>query len=411
MESKLPITIPELGPEEQKAAAEAIASGWILQGPRVAAFEAAFSRMVGAPYACAVSSGTAALHLALLAVGTHPGDVVLTVSHSFIATANAVRACGAEPYFVDIDLATFNMAPGELRASLERDFEARDGGLWLREVDRLAVGGSPLVRAREPRGRLAAIMVAHQVGLPADLGAILPLARSYGVPVVEDAACAVGTEVSLDGGATFENVGRPHGALACFSFHPRKVITTGEGGMITTADETRDEHCRLVRQHGMAADPALGFLVTGHNYRMTDIQAAIGLEQLKRLPGILAARRRIAGAYLDRLAGVPGLRVPIVPVYARHNWQSFIVQLEEPARQSAVMQSLLDEGVSTRTGVMCAHRELPYADAWRRASLPNSELAQDAGISLPIYPRMTEKDVERVVSALSRALHRKDPAQ
>jgi perosamine synthetase len=404
MKRLLPIAVPELGPEEERAAAEAIASGWLAQGPRVAAFEAAFSGLVGAPHACAVSSGTTALHLALLAAGTRPGDVVLTVSHSFIATANAVRACGAEPFFVDVDPSTFNMAPGALRAALERDFEPRDGGLWLRDVEAIAIGASPLARMRESRGRLAAVLVVHQVGLPADLASILPLAGARGIPVVEDAACAVGSELSLDGGATFEPVGRPHGAVACFSFHPRKVITTGEGGMIATGDAARDGRCRLVRQHGMGADPAMGFLVTGHNYRMTDIQAAIGLEQLRKLPRILASRRRIAALYLDRLAGLEGLRVPAVPSCARPNWQSFIVTLEDPARQSAVMQSLLDEGVSTRTGIMCAHREQPYADAWRCASLPGSELAQDAGISLPIYPRMTDEDAERVVGALARAL-------
>src|SRR6185436_300603 len=203
---------------EAVAAGRPIASGWVTQGPEVAAFEQEFAAVVGARHACATSSGTTALHLALLAVGVEPGDEVVTASHSFIATANAVRYCGATPVFVDIDPATFN-----LRADL---------------VER-AIG--PATRA---------ILCVHQIGMPCDLAALLAVARRHGLPLIEDAACATGSEILIAG--TWERIGKPHGDIACFSFHPRKVITTGDGGMLTTANAELDRRARQWRQHAMS---------------------------------------------------------------------------------------------------------------------------------------------------------------
>src|SRR5437667_5005445 len=338
--SPIPIAKPLLGEEEAAAARETILSGWVTQGPEVAAFEKEFAQYVGASHACAVSSCTTALHLALLAVGPGRSDEVITVSHSFIATANVVRYCGARPVFVDIDPATYNMDPALIEAAIT------------------------------PRTK--AIMPVHQIGMPCDMTAILHVAERHGLPVVEDAACAVGSEIRVASGE-WQKVGRPHGTVACFSFHPRKLLTTGDGGMLTTRDARLDQKFRLLRQHAMsvsdrvrhAADtvifeeyPELGF-----NYRMTDIQAAVGRVQLKRLPGILERRRRMAARYSDDLRDVPGLEVPFMPAWANPNYQSYAVRVtpEYALSRDELMQALLDAGVSTRRGIMNAHQEAAYA--------------------------------------------------
>ncbi len=389
--SMIPVAKPLMGDAEVEAAARAIRSGWVTQGPEVAAFEREFAAHVGAPHACAVSSATTALHLALLAVGVRPGDEVITVSHSYIATANVIRYCGALPVFVDIRPDTFNMDPVKIEAVIT------------------------------PRTR--AILCVHQVGMPCELPAIVPLARRRGIAVVEDAACAAGSEILWNG--AWEKIGRPHGDVACFSFHPRKLVSTGDGGMITTAHGELDAKARLLRQHAMSVPdtarhaarevifesyPALGF-----NYRMTDIQAAVGREQLKRLPAMLERRRFLAGRYLDGLSGVPNLALPVEPEWARTNWQSFCVRLSDVLDQKTVMQQLLDAGISTRRGVMCAHRELAYpSGTWtcqpaNRSCecapgscrlLGESERAQDQGVILPLFHQLTEADQDRVIVAL-----------
>lgn len=378
----IPIARPLLDEAEAEAAKRAVLSGWVTQGPAVAAFEAEFAQAVGARHACAVSSCTSALHLALLAVGVGPGDEVVTVSHSYIATANAVRYCGAFPVFVDIDPLTYNLEPGALRQAITE--------------------------------RTKAVLCVHQMGMPCDLERILAVAREHELPVVEDAACAIGSEIRLAG--QWERIGKPHGDVACFSFHPRKILTTGDGGMITTANSHWDEQFRLWRQHGMSIPdtvrhaarevtfetyPTLGF-----NYRMTDIQAAIGREQLARLPRLLEERRALADRYHMLLADVPGLSLPREPNWARTNWQSYCVRLPEGIDQRTVMQAMLDAGVATRRGIMCAHREPAYADAERRFPLPHSERAQDECILLPLYPLMTEDEQIQVVSALTMACNK-----
>jgi len=377
MSVQIPVAKPWLGEEEASAAHRCILTGWVTQGPEVAAFEREWCEMTGAPHACAVSNCTTALHLALLAVGVKPGDEVITVSHSYIATANSIRYCGAMPVFVDIEPATFNIDP------------------------------TIIERAITPKTK--AILAVHQMGLPCDMAAIMPIARKHGLKVVEDAACAIGSEILWEG--RWQRIGVPIGDVVCFSLHPRKVITTGDGGMITTASAAMDAHFRLLRQHGMSVSDRVrhgsnqvifeDYPIMGYNYRMTDPQAAIGREQLKRLPAILTRRRELGARYTTQLKGVTP---PHQPEWTRSNQQSYCARLPDGCDQMAVMQAMLDDGISTRRAVMCAHREAACADIPCLFSLHESERAQDTGIILPLYPQMTDADQDFVIDSLHRTL-------
>jgi dTDP-4-amino-4,6-dideoxygalactose transaminase len=251
--------------------------------------------------------------------------------------------------------------------------------------------------------------------MPCDLAALVPLSASRGLPLIEDAACAAGSEILWEG--SWERIGRPHGEVACFSFHPRKLLSTGDGGMLVTANPVLDRKFRLLRQHGMSVSDAVrhsattvvteSYDVIGYNYRLTDIQAAVGREQLKRLPAMVARRREMADRYGQHLAAVPGITTPAAPSWARSNWQSYAVRLDPSIDRRRVMQQLLDEGIATRRGAMNAHQEPAYAQGhWRAApgGLANSERAAVTSVVLPLYHEMTIEEQDRVISALSRAV-------
>jgi len=408
----IPVTKPFLGEEEGKAAAATIASGWVTQGPRVKEFEDVFAQYVGAPYACATTSCTTALHLALLVVGVKPGDVVITVSHSFIATASCARYCSAEPIFVDVEPNGYNISPKALEEFLNKQCEKKQGQLYYRDVAKLIRKESPLGYFQNEKnfGRIAALIVVHQLGFPCDLAKILPIAKQAGLAVIEDAAYAVGSEISFDSGKTFEKIGAPHSDIACFSFHPRKMMVTGEGGMLTTSNADYDKRFRLLRHQGMnVSDLARhksaqivfeDYIETAFNYRMTDIQAAVGCAQLKKVPEILLKRRKASEFYESSLKGIRWLKLPQESSLIKYNWSNYPVRLssDAPLKQKELMQKLLDQGVSTRPGVMNSHCQAPYQSSlWH---LPETEKARDLTILLPIFPQITDQEINKVVEVL-----------
>jgi dTDP-4-amino-4,6-dideoxygalactose transaminase len=374
----IPVARPFIGREEEAAVLEVLRSGWVSQGPKVAEFEKRFAEYVGAEHAIAVSSCTTALHMAFVAAEIKAGDEVLCPSLSFIATANSIRYVGATPIFVDVDPLTYNMDPAKVEAAI-----------------------TPKTKA---------ILLVHQIGLPADIAAISAIAKRYNLIVIEDAACAIGSE--YDG----QRIGMPHTLMACFSFHPRKILTTGEGGMITTADAKIADRLRKMRQHAMSVSDLARHSATqivsesypevGFNYRMTDMQAALGLVQLQRLDEMIARRRHLAMRYSDALAEISWMLPPVEPVGYRHNFQSYMVRLTNsaPLTRDQLMQELLNRGISSRRGIMATHRELPYSDS--TSNLPESELVTDNCIILPLYHTMTEEDHDFVIDSIREIIAR-----
>ena len=372
----IPITRPLISDEEAEATAAVLRDGWVSQGPRVAEFERAVSNYCGADHAVALSSGTAALHLALAALDIGPGDEVICPSMSFVATANAICMAGAEPVFADVERHTFNLDPESVRKMV-----------------------GPKTKA---------ILVVHQIGMPADLARLFEIARKLDLTVVEDAACALGSRYD----------GRPVGfcegpsAAACFSFHPRKVITTGEGGMVVTNRTETAERMRRMRNHGMTASAQSRhdcdelvvpqYPTLGYNYRMSDIQAAVGVEQMKRLDTIVARRRELAGRYNMALADHAWLNPPPEPDYAETNYQSYAVNLADdaPIGRDELIGKLRERGIAAGVGIMLAHREEPHKDRRGADSLPVSESAHAGSLLLPLFPQMADNEVRQVIEAI-----------
>ncbi len=409
----IPIAKPWLDNAEVESVRKVLSSGWIAQGSQVEQFEKDFADYTGAQYACAVSSGTAALHLALLAVGVMPGDVVLTVSHSYIATANSVRYCQAEPVFIDIRSKDYNIDPQLLKQCLKNDCENRNGELWYCHADKLAAGESPLV-AIKTTGRVAAILVVHQMGFPCNIQEITRLAKKYSLPVVEDAACAIGSKISQDKGTSWENIGLPHGDIACFSFHPRKILTTGEGGMLTTGDTAYYQQIQSMRNQGMDVSakhrdqstkiilesyPSLGF-----NYRMTDLQAAIGITQLKKLEDILKQRNFFAQKYDEIFQDTRFFEAVKKDFVTKPNWQSYPIRIlpNTTIDQRGLMQFLLNQNIATRHGIMNAHQEPGYLP--QKWYLPVSEKERAQTVLLPIFANVSQKDQNQIFEILASIL-------
>jgi dTDP-4-amino-4,6-dideoxygalactose transaminase len=377
---RVPITRPDLGEVEAKEATRVVLSGWVTQGPEVAAFEKEFAEAVGTPHAVAVSNCTVALELALRVVGVKPGDDVVTVSHSFVATANSVITVGARPVFADVEEDTFGMDPRSLESVI-----------------------TPKTRA---------IMCVHQIGMPCDVEAIAKIAAARGIPLVEDAACAIGSEVRI--GDKWERVGKPHGTIACFSLHPRKIVTTGDGGIITTPDEAVAKRLRLLRQHAMSVPDTVrhhsdrvvfeSYSEPAFNYRMTDLQASIGRPQLRRLAATVAERRRLADVYATRLAKNAVFAPPVERAPFRSNWQSYPLRLRADCGVSQVdaLQSLLDAGIAAKRGISNAHQEPAYAgkNNWSGGPLPVSERLRDTTVLIPLFHGMKPEEQDAVIAAL-----------
>ena len=375
--ARINVMKPWLGEEEALALAEVVASGWVAQGPRVKEFEEKFAAAQQVRHAVAVSSCTTALHLALKVAGIGPGDDVVVPSLSFIATANAVTYVGARPVFCDVDPATGNVTAETLHAALTLDTRA--------------------------------VIVVDQGGVPLDLDPIRQLCNRHEITVIEDAACGVGS--------TYK--GRPIGAgadVAVWSFHPRKILTTGEGGMLTTNRADWAARARTLREHSMsvsAADrhtstlaPAEVYLEVGFNYRMTDLQAAVGIVQLGRLPEVLDRRRDIAARYVAGLAGLRGLRMVSDPPYGTTNFQSFWVEVLPSfgTTRDGLMERLADAGISARRGIMAAHRQPAYRwQAKGSAGLQHTERLNDRTLILPVFHELDEDGLGRIISTIRAA--------
>ncbi len=373
----IPITRPALGEEEARAPYESIKSGWVTQGPKVAEFERAVASYVGARHGIATTSCTTGLHLALASIGVGLGDEVIVPSFTFIASANAVRYTGADVVFCEIDPRTFNVDPSDVEKRITK--------------------------------RTKAILPIDQIGLACDIDAVNDIAERHGIVVVEDAAPAIGESYR----------GRKVGSNAqqtVFSFHPRKVITTGEGGMITTDDDLLADRARKLRAHGMSvsdlerhrSDDVIieEYNELGFNYRMTDIQASIGLVQLRRLDELLRVRRAKAKRYNEELSAIRGIGVPYVPPYAEHTYQSYCLRLTKDCRpgREELMTKLLRRGIATRRGVMASHLEKTYTSRYGTVSLPVTEEATRTTMLIPLYASMTDEEQTYVIDALREEL-------
>lgn len=362
------LVAPDLGEAELREVEQVFASGHLTQGPKVEAFEAAVASRVEAAHGIATTSATTALHLAVAALEIGPGDEVIVPDFTFPATANVVVQQGARPVLVDVDPATFTVTLAN-------------------------VAGMVTEKTR-------AIIPVHAFGLAADVDPIVAFAREKGLTVIEDAACAIGT--------TYH--GRPVGAigdLGCFSFHPRKAITTGEGGMVTTDNQALADRLRLLRNHGgLRAAGRFTFEAAGFNYRMSDILAAIGLAQMRRLDAMIAEKRRLADGYRSALAGLAGATLPIEPIWGGHVYQSFVIMLDDAIDRDLVISRMRAREIETTLGTYALHAE-PFfrrTYGYRVGDLPGSWAAYRHSLTLPLYPGLGDGGVARVAGALRDVL-------
>lgn len=367
----IPLQTPYFDEKEEKAVVGVLRSGWVTQGPKVEEFEEALKKYTGAQYAVATTSATTALFLCLHALGIGKGDEVIVPSFSFIATTNVVMQAGAKPVFADIDPKTYNIDPKEIEKKITK--------------------------------KTKAIIPVDQVGLPCDLDEILKIAKKYRLHVIEDAACALGSVYK-------ERYIGSFGEAVCFSFHPRKTITTGEGGMILTDSKQLAEVLRNLRHQGMSVSDVTrhkarkvvkeDYSIIGYNFRMSDIQAAVGVEQMKKLAVILKKRAQLARRYTKFFFGSKNIILPFIPDDYIHNFQSYIIRLRPNKKitRDELMQKLLNAGISTRIGVMAAHLEAPYRKMYPGLTLPQTEAATRETITLPLFYHMDVKQQDFVIN-------------
>lgn len=372
------LTVPSISEDDLQAVSEVLRTGFLVQGAQVAAFEQRMADYVGSKYAVAVSNCTAALHLALLSLGVGSGDLVIVTAYSYVATANVIELCGAEPVFVDIRPDTFNIDPERLAETLDR-----------------------LMMKSETASRVKLILPVHTFGQMADMPAILELAGRYGLPVIEDAACALGATLRGRQAGSW-------GLMGCFSFHPRKAITTGEGGVITTDDLKLAERLRALRNHGQdSTASAPDFIMPGFNYRLTEFQAALGLTQMAKLERIIEARRRAASIY-DRLLGNTSLEAPYVAPDSRPVYQSYVVLLpEEIASQRAdLILNLKEQGIETTIGTwhmpMTTYFRNRYGYGAGNFAVADRVFANS--LTLPLHDKISDSEQEEVARSLRRAV-------
>jgi perosamine synthetase len=372
---KIPLAKPYLDKEDAQNAYDTILTGWVTQGPRVQEFEEKFANYVGSKYAVALSNCTTALHLAMIVAGVTADDEVICPSMSYVATANSIRYVGAKVVFAEVNPTTYNIDVDDVRKKIT--------------------------------SKTKAILIVHQIGMPADIDAFKDLCNEKNLVLIEDAACAAGSSYKGN------KIGS-HADLVCFSFHPRKVITTGDGGMITTNNEAYRDRIKLLRQHAMSINDRIrhesdkvifeDHVELGYNYRMTDIQAAVGIKQLEKLDFIVAERRKVAFKYHQAFKDINCIRIPIEDNGYFSNYQSYSVYLKPACKISRndLMQALLDEGISTRRGVTTAHRETAYKNYQSNYSLPISEDTSDRSIVLPLFYPMTDNEINYVIDHFIR---------
>jgi dTDP-4-amino-4,6-dideoxygalactose transaminase len=372
----IPVAKPEMTQKDAQAAAAAVKSGWILQGPMVKQFEELLKEYIGATYAVATSSCTTAMHLGLIASGIGAGDEVIVPSMSYIASANCIVHAGATPVFADIDEKTYNIDPQDAEKRITKHTRA--------------------------------ILAVHQIGLACDIHALARIAKKHNLLLLEDAACGLGSMIHQ------KHVGTT-GVWGAFSFHPRKAITTAEGGLLVTNSSSLAKKVSMLRAHGAAVAVSARhsskhvideeFPLIGYNFRMSDIHAAIGVSQFARIERLLDTRQRIASIYNAAFRDMPQICIPYTPEGYTHTYQSYMIRLRNGAAiRKKIMQTLLDNGIATRAGVMASHLEAPYRHMYPNLRLPVTEAVVKETLILPSFPQMTQKQQMFVIDQLKKAL-------
>lgn len=360
---KIPLTKVYFDKEEEKALTGVLRSGWVLQGPKVEEFENVIKKFVGSRYAVAVSSGTTALYLSLKILGVEKDDEVILPSFTFIACANVIVQMGAKPVFADIDARTFNIDPKDIEKKITK--------------------------------KTKVIMVVDQIGLPADLDKIKEICNKHKLFLLEDAACALGSSYKGKRVGSFSDI-------TCFSFHPRKNVTTGEGGVLTTGNKDFYKMSLILRNHGIGLNG--NYQAVGYNFRMTDIQASLGIAQLKKINWLIKKREVLSKRYNNAFKNINTLKLPNVPSDRKTNWQSYMLMLEKKVDRGKLIQKFKKKGVVIKEGIPSIHLQLIYQKLIGKIILPETEKASSQTLFLPLYPQMTFKEQDYVINLLIKCL-------